>query len=536
MAVHQGARRLAGPSPGPLHEDGVVVCGAVHTLTTREAVRRFRGPLTNVTGVTENPPVPSPPTRAVLRCALLAAVVAAAVAGPAQAQSPSGQNAYVAVGGGAVLQFGISGAALSPLAPPSVPTSSAASQIAITSNGTSAYVTGVAGIDQYDIEGDGTLVPKTPASVPLASGAVGIAVTPDNRSVYATNLNSPTVSLFDVGTGGALVPKATPTVTIPGNPFSAGVAVSPDGRSVYVSFLDPVPPNAGGVAQFTVGAGGALTPKSPATVPAGSQGGSVAVSPDGKSVYAVNSGDGTVSQYSVGAGGRLSPKSPPTVGTSGVSPGFIALSPDGAYAYVTNFGAPVSGGGSVAQYTVAADGTLAFNRASPIVTAGPNPAGIAVSADSGAVYVSSAGAVFQFNVASTGRLVPQNTPSVPSAPQSRGLALSPLLASAGPDVLYGTAGNDVIRGKGGDDVIRGLGGHDVLIGGPGRDRLIGGAGEDRLHGGPGRDVIKGGAGRDVIDVRDGARDNVHCGDGRDLILADAGDRVQRCERVVRARR
>ena len=390
------------------------------------------------------------------------------------------------------------------------------------------------GIDQYD-QGAGTLSPKNPQTVPVASGAAGIAETPDRTSVYATGLFSPTILLFDVGTGGTLAPKATPTLSLPGGGVPAGIAVSPDGQSVYVSFSGLVPPSSAGIAQYTVGAGGALTPKNPATVPAGSgPAGGVTVSPAGTSVYMANSGDGTVSQYNVGVGGRLSPKSPGAVGTAGTSPVTIALSPDGAYAWVTNFGSPTSGGGSVAQYTVRSNGTLSFNNP-PTVPAGPNPFGIAVS-PFGNVYATSGGAVFEFGVASGGRLVPENPPSVPSAAQSRGIALTPTIVSAGPDVLYGTAGDDVIRGRGGNDVIRGLGGDDVLIGGPGRDRLIGGPGRDRLHGGPGRDIIKGGPGRDVIDVRDGARDRVHCGDGRDLVLADSGDQVQRCERVIRSGR
>jgi hypothetical protein len=54
------------------------------------------------------------------------------------------------------------------------------------------------------------------------------------------------------------------------------------------------------------------------------------VSPDGTSVYVTNSaspiGDDSVSQYSVGAGGVLSAKSPPTVG-AGLDPEGIAISP-----------------------------------------------------------------------------------------------------------------------------------------------------------------------------------------------------------------
>ena len=58
------------------------------------------------------------------------------------------------------------------------------------------------------------------------------------------------------------------------------------------------------VSQFDVGPGGALSPKSPATVPAGDVPFGVAVSPDGGSVYVTNSGSDAVSQFDVGRAGR----------------------------------------------------------------------------------------------------------------------------------------------------------------------------------------------------------------------------------------
>jgi hypothetical protein len=63
------------------------------------------------------------------------------------------------------------------------------------------------------------------------------------------------------------------------------------------------------------------------SIAAGNQPLGVTISPDGKSVYAVNIGDGTVSQYDVGGGGALATKSTPTVG-SGAHSSFIAMVPD----------------------------------------------------------------------------------------------------------------------------------------------------------------------------------------------------------------
>jgi streptogramin lyase len=75
-----------------------------------------------------------------------------------------------------------------------------------------------------------------------------------------------------------------------------------------------------------VGAGGALQPKRPATVPAGVIPSGIAASPDGASIYVANTSDNTVSQYDVGAGGALEPKGPATV-AAGVAPDGVAVTP-----------------------------------------------------------------------------------------------------------------------------------------------------------------------------------------------------------------
>jgi hypothetical protein len=80
------------------------------------------------------------------------------------------------------------------------------------------------------------------------------------------------------------------------------------------------------ITQFDIGAGGRLSPKSPATVAAGIQPIGVAVSPEGSSVYVTDTAGDKVFQYDVGAGGRLSPKSPATV-AAGIHPVAVAVSP-----------------------------------------------------------------------------------------------------------------------------------------------------------------------------------------------------------------
>jgi len=157
-----------------------------------------------------------------------------------------------------------------------------------------------------------------------ADGATDeVAVSPDGQSVYVTNILNGSVSQYDVGAGGQLSPKSPATVAA--GVIPRVVAVSPDGQSVYVTngVSDTV-------SQYDVDAGGRLSPKSPATVANRTPTG-VAVSPDGKSVYVgteslnANLPD-AVSQYDVGAGGKLSPKSPAELET-GIQPYDVAVSP-----------------------------------------------------------------------------------------------------------------------------------------------------------------------------------------------------------------
>jgi DNA-binding beta-propeller fold protein YncE len=306
---------------------------------------------------------------------------------------------------GEVFQYDVgAGGTLTAKNPPTVSTGDVAgiepSEVAVSPDGRSVYVTASSGalgdpayqsyVMQYDVGADGTLSPKSPAMVVApfrvfcstpgdptsCSGADfsagGVAVTPDGKSVYVAGYLSAPYALshpgyvlqYDVGAGGTLSPKSPATVRAGGE--TAGVAVSPDGASVYVAN------NGGMVSQYDVGAGGTLSPKSPATVfeDVGALGG-VAVSPDGASVYITSSY--SVLQYDAGAGGALSPKSPPTVPAGRYPPGAVVVSPNGKSVYVTD-----SRSDSVLEYDVGAGGTLS-PKSPPTVAAGDGPHGIAVS-------------------------------------------------------------------------------------------------------------------------------------------------------------
>src|SRR6185436_5509461 len=115
-----------------------------------------------------------------------------------------------------------------------------------------------------------------PEAVRRLGTAVGVAMfacaapVAHGDTVYVTNNFGSSVSQYGVGAGGALAPKATPTVAAGTNPIA--IVVSPDGRSVYVANN-----GSASVSQYTVRDDGTLAAKSPATVPAGTGPSAIAI-------------------------------------------------------------------------------------------------------------------------------------------------------------------------------------------------------------------------------------------------------------------
>jgi DNA-binding beta-propeller fold protein YncE len=301
-------------------------------------------------------------------------------------------------------------------------------------------------VSQYDTGAGGVLVPLAPP-VPASKGPSEVAVSPDGRNVYVVNngklADDPddveaSVSQYDIGTDGTLSPKSPPSIRSCGASVNH-LAVSPDGRSVYV----PTMFDCDLIDQYDIGPYGALSFKvppfvepDPNSVPI-----AVAVSPDSRSVYVTDSrSDGPlVLQYDAAPGGELSPKSPPAVRAGS---GFhllrdIAASPDGKSVYVTD-DTPSGVGGSVLQYSVGSGGKLS-PKSPARVAAGTAPVfAITVSPDGRSAYVGASyggkAAVFQYDVGPGGALSPKSP--------SRVLTGANAVPGAGGDVAVSPDGRD----------------------------------------------------------------------------------------------
>ena len=186
------------------------------------------------------------------------------------------------------------------------------------------------------------------------------------------------VSQFTVGAGGALTPMAPATVA--SGPFPLGIAVSPNGKNAYVA--NEVQSGVAGVSQYTIGPGGALTSMMLAVLTrARSRRGSRSA----RMARACMSPTATrtaraVSRYDVGPDGALSPKTTPTV-AAGNDPSAVVVLPDqgpvaafsataGPAGTPTSFGASASADsdGIVASYAWSFGDGSTQTTTSPLVS------------------------------------------------------------------------------------------------------------------------------------------------------------------------
>ena len=243
-----------------------------------------------------------------------------------------------------------------------------------------------------------------------------VAVSPDGKNVYITHYGGATgnkISQYVRNTKtGLLTPCTTATVATGNGP--SGIAVSPNGRYVYACCF-----TGGTIRQYRRLNSGELTALSPTNISAGTNPNGITVSPDSKNVYAVDRASNTVLQYSVGAEGGLTALSPATVATE-VKPYAVVISPDGLSAYVGN-GAEES----ISMYSRGSGGALTSLGA---VFTPKAPHLIAVSPDNLNVYVANyeAAEVSQYTRSLTTGLLKALKPETleaGSAPQ--GVVVSP---------------------------------------------------------------------------------------------------------------
>jgi YVTN family beta-propeller protein len=166
------------------------------------------------------------------------------------------------------------------------------------------------------------------------------------------------------------------------------VAVTPDGKIAFVAnanlVLQPVP-SGNSVSTIDV----KTRTKHPTDITVGTNPIRVAVTPDGKTAFVTNSGSNTVSTIDVKT--RTKDPTDIPVGTVGPpegpfgSPTWVAVTPDGKTAYVVNS----------ASNTVSTIDVKTRTKDPTDIPVGPHPTGVAVTPDGKIAFVANANLVLQ---------------------------------------------------------------------------------------------------------------------------------------------
>jgi YVTN family beta-propeller protein len=245
--------------------------------------------------------------------------------------------------------------------------------IAITPNGTRAYVTNYDSnsVTPIDLE-SGTVLPSIALSA--NAGPAGIAIAPDGDTAYVTDAGASgtlgdTITPIDLATGKTLAP-----ITVGSGP--EGIAITPDGARAYIADTGAFVPGQPGSIGSTVTPVNLTTGKALAPIPVGNAPTAIAITPDGSTALVANVNSGSVSPIDLAndtAGPPISVQGGPTS---------IAISPtQPTTAWVAD---SISGPSTTGNVTLV---DLTTDTAGAPIVVGKNPQSVAISPDGTAAWV-----------------------------------------------------------------------------------------------------------------------------------------------------
>ena len=233
-----------------------------------------------------------------------------------------------------------------------------------------------------------------PTSIAVHGGLVYVA----NGGTGGSNYTG-----FRLNAGGHLSPIADSTFVLPDDALPGHVLISPDGRRLVATRVGPAD-GPSFLDAFRIGSDGRLTPAPGSPFAAQRIGpfGSTFSPTDADRLFVSNAHDGagagSVSVYDVAADGSLTAIAGSPFADDQTAPCWVAISPDGRALFAVN-----TASGSISSYAVAANGTLTLAGSTALAGASPRRAfDAAVSPDGGFLYVVNAvGGVSAFSVDGT---------------------------------------------------------------------------------------------------------------------------------------
>jgi 6-phosphogluconolactonase (cycloisomerase 2 family) len=175
----------------------------------------------------------------------------------------------------------------------------------------------------------GALAEVLGSPYPTGISPTAIRVHPSGKFVYVTNAGENTISLYKVGSTGALT-EITPRTTTGRQP--ADLVMDPSGNFLFVTNSAD---NTVSAYSITAGTGVLEVIDASPFQTAGFTPLRGAVTPSGKFLYVANSNSASVSGFAIDSSGGLAPvpRSPNAVGNG---PNWVAVDPAGKFLYVAN--------------------------------------------------------------------------------------------------------------------------------------------------------------------------------------------------------
>ncbi len=231
------------------------------------------------------------------------------------------------------------------------------------------------------------------ASIHASDGATPSSIAVHGSLVYVANggAGGSNYTGFRLNAGGRLAAIPGSTVALPNSAAPGQILISPDGRRLVATRVGP---SAGPsfLDGFRIGSDGRLTaaPGSPFAAQRVGPFGSVFSPTHGNQLFVSNAHDGanagSVSVYDVAGNGSLSAISGSPFADLQTAPCWVAISPDGRTLFAVNTGAS-----SVSRYAVASDGSLTLAGSTAMSGTGLKAFDAGVSPDGRFLYVVDAG-------------------------------------------------------------------------------------------------------------------------------------------------
>jgi 6-phosphogluconolactonase len=279
----------------------------------------------------------------------------------------------------------------------------------VTPNNALLYVGSATGIFVYFINSDGSLTAPTTGSQPAGVSAPALAVSPDGKWLIALDGRTQQLDIFQINAStGALTSVNLPATYSPtaGTWQPSDVRVSPDGTLIFAAL---------GIAgdvifTFNTTTGVATSSQVLATGNAATGDYGLAVSAKTTYLYIARSGtNGGVAVYSIGSGGSLTPvtDSPFAAGSGTFS---VALDSTGTYVYAANRADATISGYTIVPSTTVLGLSLTPLSGSPY-TSGTTVQSIGIDATNKYLLAAAVGGapdltMYSFDVAVPGKLDP----------------------------------------------------------------------------------------------------------------------------------